>query len=137
MDTKAYIGLVAWDMGFDAHMTLHFIGELDKERADYVLHTLKELGPITSLALRTTLDCFGSAGAPVPVVKLVVSQDLVDYRSMLSQAGIINDTDSQWKPHITLKIPDPTHATIHIPQSIKLTGPYLRYDGKRIKPFTF
>jgi 2'-5' RNA ligase len=116
-DRPTYIGLRAWDMGFDAHLTVLYTGPLDKEREDYVRQVIYDIGPANFLVFRRGIEIFAG---DIPVVTVTPHEGaLFLLREMLEQEyGIISPSTFPFNPHISLKLNELN--TIHIPKVIKL-----------------
>lgn len=122
-----YIGLHANDMGFDAHLTIMYFGTLDKDRFEYTMDVLKNIEPTIFFATRTGIKSFGKKlSVPVVTVKFE-DTSMNSFLRYLDEWDITSNSEHSWNPHITIKL---DHSeTIMIPEYIKLSNLYLKYDG--------
>lgn len=112
-----YIGLKAWDMGFDAHLTVMYLGPLDGERENYVNYVLSQIGRQEFLVGRNRIDLFANS-TPVVVVD-DVTDNLKKLRKRLERTyGLISPSTFPFNPHISLSLDH--YETVHIPLTIKL-----------------
>lgn len=124
---KTYVGLKAQGMGFDAHLTVHYCGNLTSTQERYIRFLLNEWdGPREFTVVPSHIKMFGKNDFPVPVV--VVSRFTTDPensgRSLIDLNNFLHDnfpspSKFRWEPHITLKIP--FRQDLHIPHEIRLT----------------
>jgi hypothetical protein len=117
----SYISFKAQDMGFDAHLTVLYLGEDEPTREqrfafDKIMADGKWQGD--SLAKRWFIDLFGPE-TNIPVLRVFVPPELLAFR-MLCESIMGNGSEyKNWNPHITLDLAH--NDTIHIPSEIKLT----------------
>lgn len=112
----SYVGFKAWDMGFDAHMTVCYFGDEATEETLAKIQKIVEdpywQGP--AFATRKGFELFGPDN-DIPVATLSVPVGMHHLREELQQFSVSQFTD--WKPHITLDLEAPE---IRIPQVIRL-----------------
>lgn len=118
----SYIAYKAQGMGFDAHLTVLYLGEHEPTEQEHKLFNgLVDSGfnwPKTTIVQRWFIDLFGPE-TNIPVVRVFVSPAMIAFRKAC-EAILGNGSEYKgWNPHITL---DLTHLnTIHIPHEIQLT----------------
>lgn len=114
----AYVGLKALGMGFDAHLTLVYLGKIDFDTECRVKMIIEDIGPVTMPVIRDKIRMFGYG--KVPVVTVIYPEELVYLREQLVDMGVPNPSDYSWNPHITIKL---DHLSdIIIPKTIVLTN---------------
>lgn len=112
----SYVGFKAYDMGFDAHLTVCYFG--DKASGETVASINKILanpkwqGP--AYVARKGLDFFGPNN-DIAVLKVAAPMYMWELRSELEQ---FSASEWGWNPHITLELNGP--ETICLPAVIKL-----------------
>ena len=120
--SKSYIGFKAMDMGFDAHVTMLYLGKLtpqEEAHCDSILSllTLKLMNNwANNWAMRDELKMFGPNN-DIPVVTLEKSDYLSSIRSTL-ELTFNSPSEYGFNPHITLDL-NGMH-TIRIPTAIRL-----------------
>lgn len=115
-----YIGMKAQDLGFDAHLTVRYLGQLDKERQHYVKDILSNIKTSDIYVERKALAMFGPK-KNLPVVKVrLLNPDLTWVQQTLDKYGIASASDYAWNPHISIKL-ERVRGTLHIPKIIRLT----------------
>ncbi len=123
-----YIGLHANGMGFEAHLTLMFLGNLDKDRADYVFEIIEELPYLDFTVKPQSLECFGKK----PVITVNNNTTMTNYLEKLKHRGIESASKFlAFNPHITLKMPTNLDHCLIVPRIIQLTGPFLEWNGHK------
>lgn len=121
---KNYVGFKAWDMGFDAHLTVLFTGELEPQKELILQDILHEIGPQTNYVYPHKIALFGPDN-DIPVLRVQANESLFLLREQLIKWGVPNKSDYDFTPHITLKLPhrgEPLFQTLHIPTIIKLSN---------------
>jgi 2'-5' RNA ligase len=121
MKDRYYLGLKAWDMGYDAHLTVHYLGELSQEDKTRIAIWIDK-HQLTNYHFHVARDSIAMFGPKnnIPVLKLrMINDELTKLQQECEQIwGKVSDYP--WNPHITLKfIPG---QTIHIPELIRLSG---------------
>lgn len=124
MMKKAYIGLRAWDMGFDAHLTVAFLGDIDQEREFYIREKIAQhrWDQRIFYVARKKIELFGPNN-DIPVITVAVPLSLRGLVEEMAHMGIEQNSEWPWNPHISLKLEDTD--TIHIPVVIRLDKLYL------------
>ncbi len=114
---KTYIGFQAHGFGFEAHLTMSYLGKMIEQYEDEV-H--KILGTLTNRAFyveRNSINLFGP-NKDIPVITVNVDTELMDLKKTLD--ALIEDNSSyEWNPHITL---DTSIGDLCIPQRIRLSN---------------
>lgn len=121
---KTYIGYKALGMGFDAHLTVMYLGQISKLQEDLAVRFLKDHAEMFMFndymtARRLKISMFGPNNN-IPVVEVAVPNGLHKLRDDLENHSYLpSPSEFAWNPHITLKIngDDP----IFIPSFITLT----------------
>lgn len=105
-------------MGFDAHLTVLYLGELRTER-DEVDEYLEanNLNGLSAMVIRDSVDLFGPE-LTIPVLKVFPPVELWDLRKKVEHELWNESQFKVWNPHITLDFD--SAGTIHIPEYIKL-----------------
>lgn len=118
-DRPTYIGLKAGDMGFDAHLTLLYLGKLNPEKEAKARHALSQIGRQEFLVARKGIRLFG-ADFDIPVVLVEdITDNLKKLRKRLERTyGLVSRSEYGFNPHITLKLDH--YQTVNIPMTIKL-----------------
>lgn len=112
----AYIGYKAEDMGFDAHMTIMWLGKLDKERSDYVKSLLKDWPYHNAVVEPIKITNFYST----PVVRVKVPEEILSLLRYLNAHGVESASEFPFNPHISLYLPG-DGSTLKIPGKIILS----------------
>lgn len=104
-------------MGFDAHLTLIFTGEMEPEEESLVKEIVYEASYKSYMVERKEIAMFGPE-KNIPVIKVLDNLDLHSLRERLLQRGVRSASEYSWNPHITLRL---DHAqTLRIPRFITL-----------------
>ncbi len=115
----SYIGLKAWDMGFDAHLTLIYTGKMSADREARTRFEMERVTKglnYTFQALRRNIQMFGPL-YNIPVLTVQPDQGLLILMKQL-QLHIPSKSQYKWNPHITLNLD--SSETINLPHIIKL-----------------
>ncbi len=116
---KNYIGLKAKGLGFDAHLTLMYTGDLTDEQEEHIEWLIQPYVREYD-CFRHRIEMFGP-NHDIPVVTVNPEPAIWGLRNLLEMSHAIpNPSTLIWTPHITLKWEDP--VTLHIPNRIKLTN---------------
>lgn len=117
---KNYIGFKAWGLGFDAHMTLLYTGDLSPEDEKTVENTISRAvnSSFYSVATRQYLDLFGP-DLNVPVLRVSVMDELLALREHFIAAGVPNPSEYHYNPHISLQFIE--NQPLVIPAYIRLS----------------
>lgn len=111
------VAMEAHDMGFDAHLTVHYLGDDVPDEKLYEIRDTLEQSKYQGIlyVLRKSIKMFGPYGN-IPVVTVSVPRELKNLNRRLQE---IYPTPSEyiWNPHITL---DQNAETIRIPTAIRL-----------------
>lgn len=104
-DVKNYIGFKAWGLGYDAHLTLIYTGDLSDQQVTELRTLLLKTVPSTfySLAKRLEFAMFGPKH-DVPVIKVECIEEVIILRESLLSYGVPNPSEWGWNPHITLQL---------------------------------
>lgn len=115
-----YIGFKAQHMGFDAHLTVMYLGRhLTESDAKCINGILDEIGRDVMFVERNRIEIFRH-GTPVVTVTPIEGQgDLYGVRKQLEDYGLESKSEFDFNPHITLKMKNRDH-TIYIPKIIRL-----------------
>lgn len=120
---KNYIGLQATGMGYDAHMTLLYTGNLTDSAEARVQRILDSLGTRLKYRVfsldRKSIEMYGP-NKDIPVLTLHMHKDLQRIREQLIGKGVPSPSEFGFNPHITLKLNH--HYTVEIPPKIRLVG---------------
>lgn len=118
-NTNRYIGLKAVGMGFDAHLTVHYVGEITPHQEDYLKLLLRRWGGARTFTVtRGTITNFRTSERPVPVVTVGHPVGLSLLQEFLSK-NFKGPSEWPWNPHISLH-KAPVDCTITIPPRISL-----------------
>lgn len=119
-----WVQLKALDMGFDAHFTLHWLGEepTGNPRANSILSWVDRHSDYSTHVKPIDFAFFGPPDDIVPVVTLSIFDDLWHMKDELEEI-LPSPSEFTWKPHITLK--GLGRNPIFIPEIIKLHDPTL------------
>ena len=113
----SYVGFKAWDMGFDAHLTVCYFGPSATVdticEIDEIIKQPKWQGP--AWVQRDSLALFGPY-ENVPVLRVTVQPELLELREELERFSVSKFL--KWNPHITLDLDRPD--VLHLPARIKL-----------------
>lgn len=125
---KNYIGFKALDMGFDAHLTMLYTGDLSFDQVRDIEFALEHMSLKYNgdWVERKALDLFGpidsdTLRATTPVVVVNVSENLKMLREILIDMEFPNPSEYPWNPHISLDFSSGMH-TIKIPPMIRITN---------------
>ena len=124
MKTKNYIGFKAWDMGFNAHLTLVYTGEVGPQQELIIKDILHEIGEQTHYVYPHKLALFGPDN-DIPVLRVRADESLFLLREQLIKWGVPNKADYDFVPHITLQLPQtrvPSNEKLIIPIVIRLAN---------------
>jgi hypothetical protein len=122
----SYIAFKAQGMGFDAHLTVLYLGEgeptqeqidlFEKIRTEFIEGNPEQFDII--IAQRWFIDLFGPK-RDIPVLRVLLPSKMVGLRS-ICEAYLGNASEfKDWNPHITL---DFAHSNeVNIPFDIQLT----------------
>lgn len=115
-----YIGYKAHDIGFDAHLTVLFMGleEIDAREQIAIQQELTEHFKSTEVVFRKDIQMFGPEN-DIPVLTIHPTVAMINLRIHLANKYGNKSQFKEWNPHITLDF-DHTE-TIHLPWSIRLT----------------
>ncbi len=114
---KNYIGLKANGMGFDAHLTVMYTGDLEPDQESHVENILSTLGSPAFYVERDSIVMFGPNNN-IPVLKVTPTLAMWNLRKILDSSHIPSPSEFPWNPHITLEFePD---STLEIPPVIHL-----------------
>lgn len=122
---KTYVGLKANNMGFDAHLTVFYLGEITKLQETLAERVLEDFDhnyhDQEFYAHRTGIKLFGPNN-DIPVMTVdPASGALPRLREMLEQHSYLpNPSEFDWNPHITIKLRYGT--PIILPSLIMLTS---------------
>lgn len=122
-DRPTYIGLKASDMGFDAHLTVMYLGKMNSEKETKVRDVIHRIGRQEFLVARKGIRFFGEMfNIPVVLVEDVdesARYSLATLRKRLEHPyGLKSKSEYPFNPHITLKFDH--YNTVNIPLTIKL-----------------
>lgn len=111
---KTYIGFKAMNMGFDAHMTVLYLGQITKLQEQLALKFLEDYKHLKNTPVeRVGFDMFGP-NYDLPVLRVGVPLELWRFREALENHSYLpNPSSYDWNPHITLKTKDVGTITIH------------------------
>jgi 2'-5' RNA ligase len=116
----SYIGLKAWDMGFDAHFTLYYFGR-ENSRVEEMRYFLDEFKYATQyngeFVRRASIDLFHD-DLPVVRVEMDPYSQLHTLRNRLLDE-FKNVSQYEFTPHITLDLKE--DCNIILPPMIKLS----------------
>jgi hypothetical protein len=117
----------ALNLGFDAHLTILYKGEMTPIEFDKIKELFEEHKLIKRHeAYRRNLALFGPR-KDIPVIKVDISPYLAGMHwSLVDLVGSGSEFD--WDPHITL---DYEAFIITIPTIIRLATPYIVFEGKK------
>lgn len=117
---NTYIGFKAHGFGFDAHLTVLYIGEQSPELVphirEYLAETFRFSYPLR--VLRESLDLFGP-DRTIPVARVTVDNDMRSLRNSLERRFENASQFKDWNPHISLDIS--VAQDIKLPYIIELT----------------
>lgn len=101
-------------MGFNAHLTLIYTGDLTKEKASEIEELLLTVDPGFHhfMGVRQEIKMFGSHNS-IPVVTVMVPNQIIELRKYLLNNGIPSPSEFDWTPHVTLDLE--TSSTIRLP----------------------
>jgi hypothetical protein len=123
MAKKNYVGLQAVNMGFEAHLTLIYTGDLSPHKEALYEEIIDSLGKRIRYHVfnldRNNIEMFGP-NHDIPVLRLNMSANLNDLRNELIDRGIRNVSEYSFNPHISLKLDN--HYTVEIPPRVRLVG---------------
>jgi hypothetical protein len=119
MKRKTYIGLQAWDMGFDAHLTLIYTGKVNPAMEHRIQEIIYRRGGVFHFANRKEIAMLGP-NRDTPVLLVEPDDHMWHLRKALLREGAPNRSQFHWTPHITLKLDGPYE--VRIPKVIKLTN---------------
>lgn len=116
---KTYVALKADGMGFDAHMTVIYLGQISKLQERLASQVLEYYQRLSYYYVeRLNITCFGDNN-DIPVLRVRPPVGLWDLRTELKQHCYLpNPNKYEWSPHITLKL-DHDYPVI-IPPIIRL-----------------
>lgn len=102
---KNYIGYKALGMGFDAHLTLLYTGNLEEDQAKSIEEFLLTIDPSLNhfMGVRQEIKMFGPNN-DIPVVTVMVPDYIHKLRETLIKAEIPNPSEFSWNPHVTLDL---------------------------------
>lgn len=115
---KTYVAFKALDMGFDAHMTVIYLGKISvlQER---LAQTIIDEFPYLYQVGRNNIEMFGPNN-DIPVVTVIPPVGIWKLRKKLEQYSYLpNPSEYAWNPHITLDAKP--NQVIIIPPAIRLT----------------
>lgn len=106
-------------MGFDAHMTLLFTGDLTKTKEYFIRGYLEKFDRHDAVyeVERKCISMFGEGN--IPVVEIIPTNFLSGLRLHMIESKFPNPSEFGFNPHITLKLDH--DEDIHIPRIIELT----------------
>jgi 2'-5' RNA ligase len=115
----SYLGFKVPYMGFDAHMTVLYIGDTEEEQADEIRKFLEEaqLPTFSATAQRDSIKLFGP-NEDIPVLTLIVPEAVRDIRTLLEDKFDNASEFKDWNPHVTLDFECP--GVIQIPPMLSL-----------------
>ena len=114
-----YIGLKAQNMGFDAHLTVFYLGRnMNKEEVELVKALLFQIGTVDIVVERSKIEMFSKDTPVVTVKSIPVLGDLYMLRKAIEQSGFVSPSQYPFNPHISLRLNNGND--IHIPRFIKL-----------------
>lgn len=116
----------AWDMGFDAHLTLHWMGKCEGTQTFPIRKWLAEtqVGTYTTYVKPTGIEIFGSDNE-VAVVTVDTFPDITEMKNQVEEL-FPSPSEFSFRPHITLK--GIGFNSITIPPIIKLSGLTIKSD---------
>jgi 2'-5' RNA ligase len=120
----SYLGFKALDMGFDAHLTVLYLGNIthEQEKLDSVATFLEgfrqEFHDSSSYVIRNDIQMFGP-NKDIPVVRVIPNKQMWYWRK-LAESMLWNASEfKEWNPHITIDLNAPSN--IILPKVIKVT----------------
>lgn len=114
-----YVGLKANNMGFDAHLTVHYLGKTPEGVEDTYFKEVEEYVEsrknFSTRVFRTGIKLFGYRNIPVMTVSVLPELAFMkeDLEKMIPSAS-----EYKWNPHITLKLKEMN--TIMLPPMVSL-----------------
>jgi hypothetical protein len=129
MTIKNYLGFKAYDMGYDAHLTLLYLGDMDDQGNREDRRRLNEVHEwIYRNIMRLSGDAFVSRvdfamlgpNNNIPVLKVAPPPELWTWR-MKAIKDLWNGSEfNNWSPHITLPNLETFQEKITLPNPIRL-----------------
>lgn len=122
---KTYVGLKANNMGFDAHLTVFYLGEITQVQEQLARRVLEDFDYSYPNQIfyveRENISMFGPNN-DIPVLTVMpMSGALERLRDMFADhAYLPNPSEFDWNPHITIKFK--YGAPIILPGLIELTN---------------
>ena len=116
---KTYIGLKALGMGFDAHLTVFYLGRnMIQAEIEQVKALLYQIGTVEIVVERNRIEMFSRETPALTVKPIAVLGDLYNLRKIIEESGFVSPSEYPFNPHITLRLNNGND--IHIPRFIKL-----------------
>lgn len=110
-----YVGLKALNMGFDAHLTVHYVDGVGAETLDKVAEYIDSRKNFATKVFRTGIKLFGYRNIPVMTVSIL--PELQRIKDDLSEI-VESQSEYKWNPHVTLKLKQAN--TITLPPEVPL-----------------
>jgi len=126
---KYWVQLEAGAMGFDAHLTVHYIGSMEDATKSKVEKWLSLHGGNSYFCFvqPLSIDLFGPDNK-IPVIKVSLPEHLIRVKKRLE--GLVpSGSEYEWNPHITIPSEIIGNLTIHIPQVIDLSNLTLEHSA--------
>ncbi len=115
-----YIGMKAWDMGFDAHLTIMYLGPMsynERNTARWLTDIMRDKYREVYV-LRNKIEIFAEN---TPVITVVEHENsLTRLRKWFEEEGLVSPSTFPFNPHISLNLDVP--STLHLPPQIKLSN---------------
>lgn len=105
-----YVGMKACNMGFDAHLTVHYINGIEQELENKIEDYLNERKNFATKVFRTGIKLFGYRN--IPVMTVSVLPELAYLKEDLEKI-VPSKSDYDWNPHITIKLKEMNTITLH------------------------
>lgn len=118
MTRNNHLGLEVMDMGFPAHLTIHYLGTTDRRQQLEIQDWIHEqqLKFQTFYATRKSIDLFGPRNN-LPVVRVTLTDEVIALHEEAKRRWP-GPGNYPWTPHITIKLEEA--PTVHIPTVFKL-----------------
>ena len=116
MREHMYVGFKTSALGFDAHLTLHYLGLEEFVDHQGIEQVIKPYKGLTYYATRVGIDLFGPDNN-IPVVTVALPTSLYNLKDLL-ESVYPSPSEYEFDPHITLKFR--AGETIHIPELIPI-----------------